>query len=194
MPATSDLVDFAESSEAHVQPYNGNGLAITWDRGRFWQHIWDSGGNCPQAFYGESEYLESRVPTMISDYGKIMLKWAIMRIGEIARWRRGWPRIDVPAGLESVSAQWGFEQLTPITGRLTLDGAYIPMEMRTIFPLHPELNQLSLVMQIDFDELLAGYMYPSGVGSSPVSVVGLTSLVLTRAVGARMGFSCLKGR
>ena len=61
-------------------------------------------------------------------------------------------------GLESVSPQWGFEQLTPITGRLTLDGAYIPMEMRTIFPVHPELNQLSQVMQIDFDELLAGYM------------------------------------
>lgn len=56
----------------------------------------------------------------------------------------------------------GFEQLTPITGRLTLDGAYIPMEMRTIFPVCPELNQLSQVMQIDFDELLAGYMDPSG--------------------------------
>ena len=91
-----------------------------------------------------------------------MLKWAIMRIGEKARWRRRWPRIDVPTGLESVSPQWGFEQLTPITGRLTLDGAYIPMEMRTIFPVHPELNQLSQVMQIDFDALLAGYMDPSG--------------------------------
>jgi len=98
----------------------------------------------------------------LSDYGEIMLKWAIMRIGEKSRWRRGWPRIDVPAGLESVSPQWGFEQLTPITGCLTLDGAYIPMEMRTIFPVHPELNQLSQVMQIDFDELLAGYMDPSG--------------------------------
>lgn len=91
-----------------------------------------------------------------------VLKWAIMRIGEKARWRRRWPRIGVPAGLESVSPQWGFEQLTPITGRLTLDGAYIPMEMRTIFPVHPELNQLSHVMHIDFDELLAGYVDPSG--------------------------------
>lgn len=36
------------------------------------------------------------------------------------------------------------------------------MEMRTIFPVHPELNQLSQVMHIDFDELLAGYMDPSG--------------------------------
>ena len=98
----------------------------------------------------------------LSDYGEIMLKWAIMCIGEKARWRRRWPRIDVPSGLESVLPQWGFEQLTPITGRLTLDGAYIPMEMRTIFPVHPELNQLSQVMQIDFDELLAGYMDPSG--------------------------------
>lgn len=84
------------------------------------------------------------------------------RIGEKAWGCRGWPRIDVPAGLESVSPQWGFEQLTPITGRLTLDGAYIPMEMRTIFPVRPELNQLSQVLRIDFDELLAGYMDPSG--------------------------------
>ena len=42
------------------------------------------------------------------------------------------------------------------------------MEMRTIFPVHPELNQLSHVMQIDFDELLAGYMDPLG-GLSCVS-------------------------
>ena len=61
-----------------------------------------------------------------------------------------------------MSPQWGFEQLTPITGRLTLEGAYIPMEMRTIFPVHLKVNQLSQVMQIDFDELLAGYMDPSG--------------------------------
>ena len=85
-----------------------------------------------------------------------------MCISEKARWRHRWPRIDVSSALESVSPQWGFEQLTPITGRLTPDGAYIPMEMRTILPVHPELNQLSHVMQIDFDELLAGYMKPSG--------------------------------
>ena len=88
MSVTSNLVGFAESSGAQVHLYNGNGLAITWDHGRFWQHIWDNGGSCPQAFYGESEYAEPRVPTMISDYGEIMLKWAIMRIGEKARWRR----------------------------------------------------------------------------------------------------------
>ena len=51
------------------------------------------------------------------------------RIGEKAWWRRGWPRIDVPAGLENVSPQWGFEQLTPITGRLTLDGAYMALRI-----------------------------------------------------------------
>ena len=99
---------------------------------------------------------------MISDYGEIMLKWAIMRIGDKARWRRRWPRIDVPADPASVDPQWGFEQLTPITGRLTLDGAYIPMELRTIFPAHPELNELSHVMQMDFDALLAAYKEPSG--------------------------------
>lgn len=103
------------------------------------------------------------------------------RIGEKARWRRGWPRIDVPAGLENVSPQWGFEQLTPITGRLTLDGAYIPMEMHTIFPVRPELNQLSQVMQIEFDELLTGYMDPSG-GLVSASVAFLTSSVLARLI------------
>lgn len=36
------------------------------------------------------------------------------------------------------------------------------MELRTIFPAHPELNQLSHVMQMDFDALLATYMEPSG--------------------------------
>ena len=44
---------------------------------------------------------------------------------------------------------------------LSIDAGFA-MEMRTIFPVHPELNQLSQVMQIDFDELLAGYIDPSG--------------------------------
>ena len=104
------------------------------------------------------------------------------RIGEKARWRCGWSRIDVPAGLENVSPQWGFEQFTPITGRLTLDGAYIPMEMRTIFPVCPELNQLSQVMQIDFDELLAGYMDPSG---ARFCVSGFPDVVGVGSVGSK---------
>ena len=163
MSVTADLIDFARDSGAISSVYNGNGIALTWDAGRSWQHVWDTKNSPrPQAFYGESEYLESRVPTMISDYGEIMLKWAIMRIGEKARWRRRWPRIDVPADTASVDPQWGFEQLTPITGRLALDSGYIPMELRTIFPAHPELNQLSHVMQMDFDALLATYMEPSG--------------------------------
>ena len=163
MSVTADLIDFAHDSGAICSVYRGNGIALTWDGGRSWQHIWDTeGSRRPQAFYGESEYLEPRVPTMISDYGEIMLKWAIMRIGEKARWRRRWPLIDVPSDAASVDPQWGFEQLTPITGRLTLDGAYIPMELRTIFPAHPELNQLSHVMQMDFDALLAAYKEPLG--------------------------------
>lgn len=163
MSVTADLIDFARDSGAISSVYNGNGIALTWDAGRSWQHVWDTKNSPrPQAFYGESEYLEPRVPTMISDYGEIMLKWAIMRIGEKARWRRRWPRIDVPADAASVDPRWGFEQLTPITGRLTLDSGYIPMELRTISPAHPELNQLSHVMQMDFDALLAAYMEPSG--------------------------------
>lgn len=163
MSVTADLIDFARDSGAICSVYRGNGIALTWDGGRSWQHIWDTADSRrPQAFYGESEYLEPRVPTMISDYGEIMLKWAIMRIGDKARWRRRWPRIDVPADPGSVDPQWSFEQLTPITGLLALDGGYIPMEMRTIFPAHPELNQLSQVMQMDFDALLAAYKEPSG--------------------------------
>ena len=83
MSVTADLVDFARTSGAISSVYKGDGIALTWDSGRSWQHIWDTkDSRRPQAFYGESEYLEPRVPTMISDYGEIMLKWAIMRIGE----------------------------------------------------------------------------------------------------------------
>ena len=93
MSVTEDLINFARESGALSSVYNGDGVAITWDSGRSWQHIWDTkNSRRPQAFYGESEYVEPRVPTMISDYGEIMLKWAIMRIGEKARWRRRWPR------------------------------------------------------------------------------------------------------
>ena len=83
MSVTADLVDFARTSGAISSVYKGDGIALTWDSGRSWQHIWDTkDSRRPQAFYGESEYLEPRVPTMISDYGEIMLKWASVRIGE----------------------------------------------------------------------------------------------------------------
>ena len=163
MSVTADLIDFARDSGAISSVYNGNGIALTWDAGRSWQHIWDTkNSRRPQAFYGESEYLEPRVPTMISDYGEIMLKWAIMRIGEKARWRRRWPLIDVPADAASVDPQWGFEQLTPITGRLTMDSGCIPQALRPKITPPPQINQLSHVMQMDYDALLAAYMDPSG--------------------------------
>ena len=70
MSVTVDLVDFARTSGAISSVYKGDGIALTWDSGRSWQHIWDTkNSRRPQAFYGESEYLEARVPTMISDYG-----------------------------------------------------------------------------------------------------------------------------
>ena len=77
---------------------------------------------------------------MLSDYGEIMLRWAIVRIGERARRELGWPSIKVPYALEDVHPGWEFQQLTPITGRLAVKGEYVPMEMRTIFPNHYELN------------------------------------------------------
>lgn len=56
------------------------------------------------------------------------------------------------------------------------------MEMRTIFPARPELNQLSQVMQIDFDELLAGYMDPSG---ARFCVSGFPDVVGVGSVGSK---------
>lgn len=162
MSVTSSLVDFAESAGAQVELYNGNGLAFTWDHGRSWQHVWDRQGAHPQAFYGESEYFEARVPAMISDYGEIMLKWAITRIGANARRGMGWAPVKVPNDSASVAPQWGFQQLTPITGRLTLNGSHLPLELRTIFPYHYELNELSQVIEMDFEELLESYKDPSG--------------------------------
>ncbi len=89
----------------------------------------------PQAFYGESEYLEPRVPTMISDYGEIMLKWAIMRIGEKSAGVAVAAHPGVPVGGLAYRPSGVSSSSTPITGRLTLDGEYIPMEMRC--PEHP---------------------------------------------------------
>ena len=100
MSVTEDLIDFARESGAISSVYNGGGVALTWDAGRSWQHIWDTkNARRPQAFYGESEYLEPRVPTMISDYGEIMLKWAIIALvkkrggaagGRESMFLRGW--------------------------------------------------------------------------------------------------------
>lgn len=162
MSVTAELVDFAESAGAQVRIWYRSGIALTWDCGRNWHHIWDNQGEHPQAFYGETEYLEPRVPTMISDYGEIMLRWAIVRIGGRAREEMGWPSINVPRNLEDVHPGWEFQQLTPITGRLAIRGEYVPMEMRTIFPMHYELNVLSQVMPIDFDVLLKCYKEPAG--------------------------------
>lgn len=122
MSVTADLIDFAEHAGAQVRIWRGNGVGITWDCGRYWYHIWDKAGTHPQALYGETEYLEPRVPTMLSDYGEIMLRWAIVRIGERARRELGWPSISVPYALEDVHPGWEFQQLTPITGRLAVKG------------------------------------------------------------------------
>lgn len=162
MSVTSDLISFAESAGAQVHIWRGNGVAVTWDCGRNWQHIWDKSGARPQALYGETEYMEPRIPTMLSDYGEVMLRWAIVRIAGRAREEMGWRSINVPYELEDVHRGWEFQQLTPITGRLAIRSQYIPMEMRTIFPKHYELNILSQVMPIDFDVLLDSYKEPSG--------------------------------
>ena len=55
MSVTADLVDFARTSGAISSVYKGDGIALTWDSGRSWQHIWDTkDSRRPQAFYGES--------------------------------------------------------------------------------------------------------------------------------------------
>ena len=43
-----------------------------------------------------------------------------------------------------------------------MNGVPLPMDMRTIFPQHHELNQLSRVVLMDVDELVASYRDPSG--------------------------------
>ena len=43
-----------------------------------------------------------------------------------------------------------------------MDGVPLPMDMRTIFPEHHELNQFARVARMDVDDLVAAYRDPSG--------------------------------
>ena len=68
----------------------------------------------------------------------------------------------MPRSAQSVDPHWGFEQLSLITGRLTRDGKPVPMQLRTIFPDHYELNQFSHVAGMRFKDLLAAFKDPTG--------------------------------
>ena len=68
----------------------------------------------------------------------------------------------MPGSAQSVDPHWGFEQLSLITGRLTRDGKHVPMQLRTIFPDHYELNQFSHVAGMRFKDLLAAFKDPAG--------------------------------
>ena len=80
----AELFHFAETAGAQIRLRDADALSLTWDCGRSWQHVWNTSGEHAQAFYGESEYAETRVPTMISDYSELMLNWAVLRIGRKA--------------------------------------------------------------------------------------------------------------
>lgn len=158
----AELFHFAETAGAQIRLRDADALSLTWDCGRSWQHVWNTSGEHAQAFYGESEYAETRVPTMISDYSELMLNWAVLRIGRKARFYKGWEAIRVPRSPQSVDPHWGFEQLSLITGRLTRDGKPVPMQLRTIFPDHYELNQFSHLAGMRFKDLLAAFKDPAG--------------------------------
>lgn len=162
MWAQPELMDFAMRSGAQVRLRDGDGLALTWDCGRSWRHVWQTHGSHPQSFYGESEYAEERWPHLVSDDRDLMLRWAIVRIGGEARRRMEWHPIVVPSKVEGVDERWGVEQVGPIMGRLTMEGVPLPMSMRTIFPNCYQLNQLSHVALMDVDDLVAAYRDPSG--------------------------------
>ena len=162
MWAQPELMDFAMRAGAQVRLREGDGLALTWDCGRSWRHVWKAHGSDAQSFYGESEYAEERWPHFVSNDHDLMLRWAILRIGSEARRRMEWAPIVVPSGAEGLDGRWGVEQLGLITGRLTMDGVPLPMDMRTIFPEHHELNQFARVARVDVDDLVAAYRDPSG--------------------------------
>ena len=162
MWAQPELMDFAMSAGAQVHLREGDGLALTWDCGRSWRHVWKTYGSEVQSFYGESEYAEERWPHLVSNDHDLMLRWAILRIGSEARRRLEWAPIVVPSEVEGLDGRWGVEQLSLITGRLTMDGVPLPMDMRTIFPEHHELNQFARVARMDVDDLVAAYRDPSG--------------------------------
>ena len=162
MWAQPELMDFAMSAGAQVHLREGDGLALTWDCGRSWRHVWKTHGSDAQSFYGESEYAEERWPHFVSNDHDLMLRWAILRIGSEARRRLEWAPIVVPSEAEGLDGRWGVEQLSLITGRLTMDGVPLPMDMRTIFPEHHELNQFARVALMDVDDLVAAYRDPSG--------------------------------
>ena len=162
MWAQPELMDFAMRSGAQVRLRDGDGLALTWDCGRSWRHVWQTHGSHPQSFFGESEYAEERWPHLVSDDRDLMLRWAIVRIGGEARRRMEWDPIVIPSKVEGVDERWGVEQVGAIMGRLTMDGVPLPMSMRTIFPNCYQLNQLSHVAHMDVDDLVAAYRDPSG--------------------------------
>ena len=92
----AELFHFAETAGAQIRLRESDALSLTWDCGRSWQHVWNTSGEHGQAFYGESEYAETRVPTMISDYSGLMLNWAVLRIGHKARFYKAGRRSGCP--------------------------------------------------------------------------------------------------
>lgn len=158
MAVFGDLVGFAEESGAQVLGTQA-GVRLTWDMGRTFLHIWGEG---ERYCFGTSERAEPRIATMVSPYEEIMMKWAILQVGDRARASRQLPPIVIPDAPEEVEDVWSFEQMSLLTGRLAMGGEFVPMELRTVFPAHRELNVFSHVIRVSDDELLASYRDPEG--------------------------------
>ena len=158
MAVFGDLVGLATESGAQVLGTEA-GVRMTWDMGRTFLHLWgEEGRYC----FGTSERAEPRIATMISPYEEIMLKWAVLQVGDRARVALQMPPIVIPDAAEKVDPIWAFEQMSLLTGRLVMQGEFVPMELRTIFPAHRDLNVFSQVIRLGADELLASYRDPEG--------------------------------
>ena len=118
--------------------------------------------NKPQWLYGYSERGYERIPTMWSTHDQIVYKWAVSRIALDAREARELPQIILPAAIETLGAEWGLVQQTPLTGSLSLEGEQIPMSLRTTFPRCRSLVEFSHLIRLPYDEVLASYRAPDG--------------------------------
>ena len=153
-----ELVAYASEFGAQVTETLG-GHSMTWNSGFYSHHLWRTDDKW---LYGYSERGDERIPTMWSTHDQIVYKWAASRIALDAREARELPQIILPAAIETLGAEWGLVQQTPLTGSLSLEGEQIPMSLRTTFPRCRSLVEFSHLIRLPYDEVLASYHAPDG--------------------------------
>ena len=158
MSIMDELVAYASESGAQVAETPG-GYSMTWNGGFYSHHLWRADD---EWLYGYSERGYERIPTMWSTHDQIVYKWAVSRIALDAREARELPQIILPAAVETLGAEWGLVQQTPLTGSLSLENKQIPMSLRTTFPRCRSLIEFSHLIRLPYDEVLASYRAPDG--------------------------------